>query len=88
VLPYSTQNKQTGEMTSGYRIIWLKSETKPHQASLELDYPKIQNAAKSEKQQKLLEEWVALHKDRNYIRIDDSMMNCEQVGKWVKKNNN
>ena len=88
VLPYSTQNKQTGEMTSGYRIIWLKSETKPHQASLELDYPKIQNAAKSEKQQKLLEEWVALHKDRNYIRIDGSMMNCEQVGKWVKKNNN
>jgi len=88
VLPYSTQNRQTGEMTTGYRIIWLKSETKPHQASLELDYPKIQNAAKAEKQQKLLEEWVALHKDRNYIRIDDSMVSCPEVSKWVKKNSN
>jgi peptidyl-prolyl cis-trans isomerase SurA len=36
VLPYSTQNRQTGEMISGYRIIWLKSETKPHQASFRI----------------------------------------------------
>lgn len=82
VLPAVAQER-TGEQKQGYRIIWLKSESKPHQASLDLDYSKIQTAAKAEKQQKALEQWLKLHISKNYVRIDDSMKHCEQMKKWI-----
>ena len=82
VLPFSSVDK-TGETKQGFRIIWLKSESKPHRASLDQDYSKIQAAAKSEKQQKLLEQWVKLHRSKNYVRIDDSMKGCPQMAKWL-----
>ena len=82
VLPFSSVDK-TGETKQGYRIIWLKSESKPHKASLETDYSKIQSAARSEKQQKSLEAWVKLHRSKNYVRIDDAMKDCPQIAKWV-----
>lgn len=84
VLPYAAPGP-SGEDKQGYRIIWLKSETKPHAASLEQDYSKIQAAAKSEKQQKALEEWMRLHRSNNFVRIDDSMKGCAQVAKWIDK---
>ena len=82
VLPFSSVDK-TGETKQGYRIIWLKSESKPHRASLDTDYSKIQAAAKAEKQQKQLESWVKLHRSKNYVHIDDSMKGCPQMSKWV-----
>jgi peptidyl-prolyl cis-trans isomerase SurA len=82
VLPHSAMDR-TGETKNGFRIIWLKSETEPHKASLTQDYPKIQAAAKAEKQQKILEEWVKLHRSKNYVRIDDSMKSCPGMEKWV-----
>jgi peptidyl-prolyl cis-trans isomerase SurA len=82
VLPHSAMDR-TGETKNGFRIIWLKSETEPHKASLNQDYPKIQAAAKAEKQQKILEEWVKLHRSKNYVRIDDSMKSCPGMEKWV-----
>ncbi len=86
VLPYSAVGR-TGESNNGYRIIWLKSETKPHKASMEEDYPKIQAAAKAEKQQKILDNWLALHRSKNYVRIDSSMLGCKGIDKWTDTNN-
>lgn len=82
VLSYVKQDR-TGEQKQGYRIVWLKSETQPHKASLEQDYSKIQAAAKSQKQQKALEQWLRMHKSKNYIRIDESMRQCPQIEKWL-----
>lgn len=82
VLTYATQDR-TGEAKEGFRIIWLKSETQPHKASLEQDYAKIQAAAKAEKQQHQLEQWLKLHKDKNFIRMDESMKDCPQMQKWL-----
>lgn len=82
VLPHTVQDR-TGEQKQGYRIIWLKSETKPHVASLDQDYSKIQAAAKAQKQQVALENWMKLHRSKNFIRIDDSMKHCPQVSKWL-----
>jgi len=82
VLPHTIQDR-TGEQKQGYRIIWLKSESKPHPASLDEDYSKIQAAAKSEKQQKALEQWLKLHRGKNFVRIDDSMKGCPQMTKWI-----
>ena len=82
VLSFSEQDR-TGEVKKGYRIIWLKTETKPHPANLQQDYAKIQSAAKGEKQQKVLEEWIKLHRSKNFVRVDDSMKECPQMSKWV-----
>lgn len=87
VLSYNSADR-TGQQKQGYRIIWLKTETKPHKANLDEDYPKIQEAAKAEKQQKLLETWLKLHIENNYVRIDDSMKGCAQMEKWLKKSSN
>jgi len=81
VLPYSFTDK-TGEKKEGYRIIYLKSETKPHIASLSTDYSKIQAAAKQKKQQDELAKWIGLNKSHVYIKIDDAFKNCKLLKKW------
>jgi peptidyl-prolyl cis-trans isomerase SurA len=81
VLPYSFTDK-TGEKKEGYRIVYLKSESKPHKASLETDYSKIQSAAKQKKQQEELTKWIGLNKGHVFIKIDDSFKNCVVLKKW------
>lgn len=76
--------ERTGEKKTGYRIIYLKSQTTAHRASLEQDYAKIQNAAKAQKQRQLLEKWIDLHKGNAYIKIDGDMVkNCKALEKWT-----
>ncbi len=82
VLAHTIQDR-TGEQKQGFRIIWLKSETKPHPASLDQDYSKIQAAAKAQKQQEALDNWLKLHRSKNYVHVDPSMMDCPQMSKWV-----
>lgn len=82
VLPYSFTDK-TGEKKEGYRIVYLKSESKPHKASLETDYAKIQSAAKQKKQQEVLDSWISLNKSHAYVKIDDAFKNCEVMKKWL-----
>ncbi len=86
VIPMSSVER-TGEPKQGYRIVWLKTETKPHKASLEQDYPKIQAAAKAEKQQQILDNWVNLHLDRNFVRLEKDAYDCESMKRWKKQNN-
>ncbi len=81
VLPYSFTDK-TGEKKDGYRVIYLKSESKPHKANLDTDYSKIQSAAKQKKQQEELNKWIMLNKGHVYIKIDDAFKNCEMMKKW------
>jgi peptidyl-prolyl cis-trans isomerase SurA len=84
VLPHAG-TERTGEQKRGYRIVYLKSETKPHKASLELDYPKIQAQAKSAKTQAELDKWISLYRSRTYIRVEDAFKTCPEAAKWVKK---
>ena len=87
VLPYSFTDK-TGEKKDGYRIIYLKSESKPHKASLETDYTKIQAAAKQKKQQDEMQKWIGLNKSHVYIKIDDAFKNCNLMKKWLGADKN
>jgi hypothetical protein len=63
------------------RIRLLTAPAKPSK-----DYSKIQSAAKAEKQQKILETWVSLHRGNNYVRIDESMHGCPGMKKWLEQN--
>jgi peptidyl-prolyl cis-trans isomerase SurA len=81
VMPYTFTDK-TGEKKEGYRIIYLKSETKAHIANLNTDYTKIQSATKQKKQQEELTRWIGLNKGHIYIKIDPSFSSCVQLQKW------
>ena len=82
VLPFTNIDK-TQEKKEGYRIIYLKSETKPHKADPKTDYSKIQAAAKQKKQQDELAKWIGLNKGHVFIKIDKQYYSCEAIKKWI-----
>lgn len=78
VLPYATQDGKYG-----YRIIYLKSETAAHQASLEQDYTKIKAVAKQAKQAEKLNAWLAEKSNTVYVRIDAPFNQCTILNNWM-----
>lgn len=56
---------------AGYRIIKLNKRTEPHRASLKTDYQAIKGAAKAEKEQIKLEEWMVTAAEKTYVKIDE-----------------
>lgn len=78
---------QTPNGMAAYRIVYLKSESAPHVASLELDYYKIQAAALKQKQDNALDEWLLDRIRDTYIWISPDYSNCLTVKKWYKNDN-
>jgi peptidyl-prolyl cis-trans isomerase SurA len=81
VLPHNVPTK-TGEEKRGYRILYLKSESKPHKASLETDYSKIHAAAKQKKQMDELSKWIGLNKGHFYFKMDPDYHSLTILKKW------
>ena len=77
----------TAEGKSAYRLVIVKSKTKPHQANLKDDYQKIQEVALSEKQNKAMSDWIERKSKSTYIQINDSMNKCEALKHWMKDSN-
>lgn len=66
-------------MSSGHeavRIIYYKSKVSPHQASLDTDWQKIQDAALNEKKTKAEINWVLTSRSRLFIYISDEFKHC------------
>jgi peptidyl-prolyl cis-trans isomerase SurA len=76
----------TPEGKTAYRIVMLKSRTKPHKANLKDDYQKIQEVATMEKQNKSLSEWVRKKQQSTYIQINPEFGNCDILKHWSKSN--
>lgn len=74
----------SAEGKNAYRIVMVKSRTKPHKANLRDDYQKIQEVALNEKQNKALSEWVKKKQRSTYIHISDEYENCEILKHWAK----
>jgi len=66
----------------GYRIIYLKSETPAHKASIDTDYSKIKAVAKQSKQMDVLTKWVKNKSKTVYVRLNGDYNNCESLQKW------
>jgi peptidyl-prolyl cis-trans isomerase SurA len=60
----------TRDSKQGYRLLFLKSRTKPHRANLIDDYQLIQDMALQDKQQKAIDTWVRKKLATTYLRID------------------
>lgn len=92
---FATEEIEVGELSnpleytspSGetqYRIIKLNSRTKPHQASLETDYAKIQNFAKESKKNLYFMEWVNEKILETYIKIDSEYLDCPNLEEMLR----
>jgi len=59
------------------RIIYYKSKVSPHQANLEQDWQKIQEAALNEKKSLAEAKWVIESKGKVFIYVDDEFKHCQ-----------
>jgi peptidyl-prolyl cis-trans isomerase SurA len=68
----------------GYRFLYLKSKTEPHEASLAQDLPKIKEAAYEDKINRTVSEWFEKRRQSTYIKIDPEYQSCSSLQIWVK----
>ncbi len=73
----------TGEYS--YRIVQLKSLTKPHRANLKEDYDKISKFAKESKKSQYFNNWVTEKLKTTYINVDNRYGTCPNLEKWIDK---
>lgn len=71
-LPYRTDDGK-----DAVRIIWLKSNTAPHQANIKDDYQKLSQAALNEKKNKALDEWFLRNRGSVFIEVDPQYADCK-----------
>ena len=66
-----------------YRIIKLMSKTKPHKASLEQDYTKIQRFAKESKKSEYFANWLDSKLGNTFIKIDGDYLSCPDLNEMI-----
>jgi peptidyl-prolyl cis-trans isomerase SurA len=71
-LPYRTDDGK-----DAMRILWLKSNTPPHQANLQDDYQKIAAAALTEKKNKALDAWFVKNRGSVYLEVAPEYAQCK-----------
>ncbi len=67
-----------------YRIVQLKSLTKPHRANLKEDYDKISKFAKESKKSLYFNNWVTEKLKTTYINVDNRYGTCPNLEKWIE----
>ena len=72
------------EGKQAYRLLYLKSRSEPHRATLKNDYNRIQDAALQEKKNKIVTEWTNDKISKTYIHITDDYKDCSFKRKWIK----
>jgi peptidyl-prolyl cis-trans isomerase SurA len=74
----------SAEGNTAFRILYLKSRSTPHKASLETDYQRIQQAAQTEKENKALNDWVKKKKKLTFVHISESLKSCKNLDHWFE----
>ncbi len=82
----TTIQSATGEPIKVWRILYLKSESKPHIANLKDDYQKMQIAAEEDKKQKTLNRWIEKNRKQFYVQIADEYKTCPSLESWESNN--
>jgi peptidyl-prolyl cis-trans isomerase SurA len=83
--PLLVQNPRLGRY---YKLLQLQKITRPHQASLELDYDKIAYFAKENKKGEYFSKWVETKMQETYIRVNATYEYCPDLVKWIPKATN
>lgn len=82
----ATIQSQSGEPIKVWRVLYLKSESKPHIANLRDDYQKMQTAAEEDKRGKVLNRWIDKNRKQFYVHIADEYKTCPNLEAWQSKN--
>jgi len=82
----TTIQSATGEPIKVWRVLYLKSESKPHVANLRDDYQKMQIAAEQDKKQKTLAHWIDKNRKQFYVQIADEYKTCPSLVSWESHN--
>jgi peptidyl-prolyl cis-trans isomerase SurA len=67
---------RTDDGKDAVRILYYKSRTDPHQASLKQDWNRIQAATLNEKKNRILQKWFEKARLDVFINIDEEYNNC------------
>ncbi len=76
----------SAEGNTAFRILFLKSRTKPHKTNLEEDYQRIQEATLTEKENQALISWVKKKQKTTYIQVADEYRTCPGLNYWFTDN--
>jgi peptidyl-prolyl cis-trans isomerase SurA len=68
--------------STAYRILYLKSESKPHRANMRDDYQKIQAFALEQKKKKAMDDWAMEFKKKVFVRIEPQYLECPEMQRW------
>lgn len=74
---------KTEDGKDAYRILKLKSRTKPHIANLEEDYNRISGWALDYKKEEKVKEWVEKNLENAFIRISERYHDCSYDFDWL-----
>ena len=70
---------QGDDGTPAYRIVKLITKTEPHVADIRLDYDKMQNAARNDKEEIVLQRWYSKNLKKTYLMIGDDYKDCTEL---------
>jgi len=79
--PYFFQGQDGSQ---GYRLVRLDSKKDAHIASYEQDYDKVYEAAKQEKENRLVVEWLHKKARKTFINVDNMYNECTGLQSWLK----
>lgn len=68
-----------------FKVIQLQSKSKPHRASLETDYSKIEQFAKESKKNVYFNSWMDEKIQTTHLYIIDQYKNCPNLDKYFEK---
>lgn len=72
----------TTDGKQAYRLVKLKSRSKPHVANLKDDYQRIQEFTLEVKQQAAIELWIKKRRAKTYIHIKEEYSGCAFSNDW------
>ncbi|MFN8284784.1 MAG: peptidylprolyl isomerase [Chitinophagales bacterium] len=72
---------QADDGSIGYRIVKLISRTDAHMADIKVDYDKMQNAARADKEEEVLQKWFDKNLKKTYLMVTDEYKQCPEIAK-------
>ena len=76
---------QGDDGTPAFRIVKLVAKSEPHAADIKVDYDKMQNAARSDKEELMLQRWFVKNMKKTYLMITDDYAQCDDLRDIVTK---
>ncbi|WP_374950794.1 peptidylprolyl isomerase [Mucilaginibacter sp.] len=79
--PQLFTDSRTGKKS--FKILYLKSVTDAHKASLEQDFAKLRDDAMADKLNRTVSQWFEKRRKETFIKIDPEYQQCPPLKGWV-----